>query len=541
MTEQPPDLDRFTSRRSTVQAPNGVVATSQPVAAEAGLRTLQENGNAFDAAVSTAAVLAVVEPFMTGIGGDVFALYRTCDGNVGAMRSCGGAPQDATLSDIRTSIAEGEDTNTPVDIPDTSPHAITVPGTVKGWETLIDRFGSQSLADLLEPAISYARNGFPVTEIIANQWSVYGEPKLTSPEAKDTFLPDGKAPSVGDEVCIPELADTMKTIAEQGADAVYQGEIADQIVDAVQGKGGYLSHDDLRQFEAEFPTPVQSSYNGATIYELPPNNQGLIALEALNIAEELGVDQYGPHSVDRIHYLVEALKLAFQDGHQSITDPEYVSIPDLASKDHAKRRARLVGAEPIIDLNSVSHPDAEDSDTVLLTVADDDGNVVSLINSLYGGFGSGIVAGNTGIVLQNRGRSFSLDPEHPNRWEPGKRPFHTLIPAVAKFGPDDWAAFGVMGGYMQPQGHLQVISNIVDCGFPLQRAIDAPRWRYRETGELAVEERMGYNIPTKLARREHDVRILPPRDFGGGQIVRANNGVLSAATDPRKDGIATGY
>jgi gamma-glutamyltranspeptidase/glutathione hydrolase len=537
-----PDLDRFDSRRSTAYAPNGIVATSQPLAAEAGVATLRDGGNAFDAAVATAAALNVVEPTSTGLGGDVFALYRTADGDVGAMRSCGGAPADATIETVREAVAEDENV-APADatMPDLGPHTVTVPGTARGWEATLSELGTISLAEALQPAIQYALDGYPVTEVIAHHWSA-AEDLFDHPNAREAYLFDGDAPSVGDTARLPQLGHSMERIAQRGADAVYEGAIADAIVAAVQERGGFLSHEDLAGFEPEFVDPVSTTYNGAEVYELPPNNQGLIALEALNIAEELGAGDHPIDSPERVHYFTEALKLAFHDGHRYITDPEYEDIPPLESKDYAAERAEAVGEEALDDVDvGVPNANAEDADTVLLTVADDEGNLVSYINSRFAGFGSGLVAGDTGIALQNRGASFSLDPDHPNRLEPGKRPFHTLVPAVAKFDEDDWAAFGVMGGYMQPQGHLQVISNIVDYDLPLQAALDRPRFRYRENGQTGIEERLTDTVPTKLTRKGHDVSVLPPVLFGGAQIVRNDDGTLSGATEPRKDGVATGY
>jgi gamma-glutamyltranspeptidase/glutathione hydrolase len=537
-----PDLDRFDSRRSTAYASNGIVATSQPLAAEVGVTMLRDGGNAFDAAVATAAALNVVEPTSTGLGGDVFALYRTADGDVGAMRSCGGAPGDATIENVRETVAEEENVE-PSDaaMPELGPHTVTVPGTARGWEATLDELGTVSLAEALQPAIRYALGGYPVTEVIAHHWSG-AEDLFDHPNAREAYLFDGDAPSVGDTVRLPQLGRSMERIAERGADAVYEGAIADAIVGEVRERGGLLSHEDLAAFEPEFVDPVNTTYNGAEVYELPPNNQGLIALEALNIAEELGAGEYPLDSPERVHFFTEALKLAFHDGHRYITDPEYEEIPPLASESYAAERAEAVGEEALADVDvGVPNADAEDADTVLLTVADDEGNLVSYINSRFAGFGSGLVAGDTGIALQNRGASFSLDPDHPNRLEPGKRPFHTLVPAVAKFGEDDWAAFGVMGGYMQPQGHVQVLSNIVDYDLPLQTALDRPRFRYRENGQTGIEERLTDTVPTKLTRKGHDVSVLPPVLFGGAQIVRNDDGTLSGATEPRKDGVAIGF
>jgi gamma-glutamyltranspeptidase/glutathione hydrolase len=555
-----PDPDRFTSRRSTVYAPNGLVTTSQPLAAEAGVEILREGGNAFDAAVATAAALNVVEPTSTGLGGDVFALYRTADGEVGAMRSCGGAPAEATIENVEAALREDENadqyypesrgyaTDSPEEagMPFLGPHAVTVPGTARGWEATVERLGDLTLGDALRPAIEYATEGYPVSEIIAGHWTG-AEDLFTDEHAREAFLKDGRAPQIGERMTLPRLGESMRKIAEQGADVVYEGEIAEQIAGEIQSKGGFMTVEDLADFEPEFIDPVSTTYNGAEIFELPPNNQGLIALEALNIAEELGAGDHPLDSPERVHYFAEAMKRAFHDGHRYITDPQFEQIPPLASEEWAKERAEDVGETADHDVSfGVPDSHAEDADTVLLTVADDEGNLVSFINSRFAGFGSGVVAGDTGIALQNRGASFSLDPEHPNSLEPGKRPFHTLIPALAKFDEDDWAAFGVMGGYMQPQGHAQVISNIVDYGLPLQAALDLPRWRYRESGELAVEGRLDGSVQSKLARKGHDVTVLPPVMFGGAQITRlegleSGEPVISGATEPRKDGNATGY
>ncbi|GAA0232007.1 gamma-glutamyltransferase family protein [Haladaptatus pallidirubidus] len=553
-----PDLDRFTSRRSTVYAPNGIVATSQPLAAQAGVSILREGGNAFDAAVATAAALNVVEPTSTGLGGDVFALYRTADGEVGAMRSCGGAPADATIENVRSAIEarddpsewypenrgyavdEMDDTDD-LGMPFLGPHAVTVPGTARGWEVTVKELGTLSLGDTLQPAIDYAIGGYPVSEVIASHWTG-AESLFTSDHAREAYLNGGEAPGVGETMTLPRLGESLRRIAEEGADVLYEGDIAEKIANEIQSQGGFLTVNDLAEFEPEFIDPVSTTYRGAEIFELPPNNQGLIALEALNIAEEIGAGDHSLDSPERVHYFAEAMKLAFHDGHRYITDPEYEEIPPLASDSWAKKRAERIGIDANHDVSfGVPDAHAEDADTVLLCVADDEGNVVSYINSRFAGFGSGLVAGDTGIALQNRGASFSLDPDHPNCLEPGKRPFHTLVPALANFGEDDWAAFGVMGGYMQPQGHAQVISNIVDYDMPLQAALDYPRWRYREEGTLAVEGRTDGNLSSKLVRKGHDVRVLPPSLFGGAQIVRNENGVLSGATEPRKDGAAIGY
>jgi gamma-glutamyltranspeptidase/glutathione hydrolase len=534
-----PDLDRFDSRRPTVHAPNGVVATSQPLAAQAGLSTLRAGGNAFDAAVATAAALNVVEPTSTGLGGDVFAMYRTADGEVGAMRSIGAAPEGATRESVAEAVDDGDDDP---EMPMHGPHAVTVPGTARGWETTLRELGTMALDEVLEPAIGYASDGYPVTEVVSAQWQ-HAERLFDDDHAREAYLVDGDhAPAVGERVRLPNLADSLRTLAAEGADPFYEGAIADAIAGEVQSKGGFMTVDDLAAHEAEFVDPVSTTYNGVELFELPAPNQGPIALEALNIAEEIGAGEHPYDSAERVHAFAEATKRAFHDGHHYLTDPEFEDIPDLASKAYAAERAADIGEQASDDVDvGVPNAAAEDADTVLLTVADDEGNVVSYINSRFAGFGSGLVAGDTGIALQNRGASFSLDPDHPNRLEPGKRPFHTLVPALARFGEDDWAALGVMGGYMQPQGHVQVLSNVVDYDMPLQEALDRARWRYRESGALAVEERLGGGVPSKLVRKGHDVRVLTPGLFGGAQMVRNREGTLSAATEPRKDGAALGY
>lgn len=547
------DLDRFTSRRSNTIANGGMVATSQPLAAQAGLSILQHGGNAFDASVATAAALNVVEPTSTGLGGDVFALYRTANGEVGAMRSCGHAPQGATIDTVRAAL-DGDPAistyypNRPVDehtsredlpMPFLGPHAITVPGTARGWEATIEELGTLSLADVLEPAIHYAVDGYPVSEVIAHAWKS-AESLFTDPYAREAYLFDGSAPDTGQTVRLPDLGHSLQQIADRGADVVYEGAIADAIVDTVQSHGGVLDHDDLATFAPEFPDPISSSYRGVDIFQLPPNNQGMITLEALNIAEELDIGHREFDDPARLHGLIEATKLAFVDGHHYIADPEFEPSPPLHSKEYARNRSQTITDRSMTN-PTIGDPftHGEDADTVLLTVADDAGNVVSYINSRFAGFGSGLVAEGTGIALQNRGASFSLDSEHPNTLEPGKRPFHTLIPAIARFGDDDWAAFGTMGGFMQPQGHVQILTNMIDCGMSPQAALDAPRWRYQADGTVAVEERLSNLV--NLARRGHDVQIDAPAAFGGAQFVQRQGETLIGATEPRKDGAAVGF
>jgi gamma-glutamyltranspeptidase/glutathione hydrolase len=532
-------IDGFGSRRSTVYGTEGMVATSQPLAATAGLETLENGGNAFDAAVATAAALNVVEPTSTGLGGDVFALYRTAADEVGALRSCGGAPAGATRERVRDAVADEDEAPDDAEMPMLGPHTVTVPGTARGWETTVEELGRRTLGENLRHAIRYATDGYPASPVIADAWS-HAEDLFEDENAREAYLVDGeRAPEPGERVRLPQLGRTMERIAEDGADVVYEGEIAEQIAAEVQEAGGFMTVDDLAAFEPEFVDPVSTTYNGAEVYELPPNNQGLIALEALNIADELDAGE--AEGAERVHRFVEATKRAFHDGHRYITDPEYEPAPPLNSREWAKKRAAEVGDTAGSDVSFMSGTNGEDADTVLLCVADGEGNVVSYINSRFAGFGSGLVAGDTGIALQNRGASFSLDDDHPNRLEPGKRPFHTLIPGLVEFDEDDWAAFGVMGGYMQPQGHVQVVANLVDEGLAPQPALDRPRWRYRENGRLAVEARFPTDVQNELLRKGHDLSVLPPVMFGGAQFVRRDpEGVLAGATEPRKDGNAVG-
>ncbi|MBX0297432.1 gamma-glutamyltransferase [Haloarcula nitratireducens] len=534
------NTDALVSERSTVYAPHGVVATSQPLAAEAGLDTLRAGGNAFDAAVATAAALSVVEPVNTGLGGDAFACFRTADGEVGGMRSCGFTPAKATRDRVRALAAEHQGVS-PGDasMPFRGPLAVTVPGAAKGWELTVSEFGKLTLADVLQPAIDYATEGFPVTEVIADDWQAASD-QFIDANGREQFLKDGRAPRAGEEMRLENLGRSLQRIATHGAEAVYEGEIGQAIAETVQSHGGLLTTEDLAAFEPELVDPASTTYRGAEVFELPPNNQGLIALEALNLAEEVDAGSHRYDAAERVHYFAEALKLAFRDGHHYITDPTFEKSPPLASKTYAAERAKHIGKTALTDV-PLGVPQAEHADTVLLAAADAEGNVVTFINSRYKQFGSGLVAGDTGIALQNRGGSFSLSSDNPNCIAPRKRPFHTLIPAIARLGDDDWLGFGVMGGFMQPQGHLQMLSNILDYDHSLQEAVEQPRWRYKANGRLALEEGLAGRVGSRLSSRGHDIEVLPFGAFGGGQLARYDDGTLSAATDPRKDGNAVGF
>ena len=527
-------IDRFESRRSTVYGDGGMVATSQPLASQAGLEILRSGGNAFDAAVATAAVLNVVEPTSTGIGGDVFACFRTADGHLGGLNSSGHAPAAATVERVGE-IVGGDDPSMPTH----GPLTVTVPGAARGWEWTVEQHGRLTLGEVLQPAIRYAKEGFPVSEVIATYWRG-AERLFETPHAREAYLLEDRAPRTGEMMRLPRLGETFETVAAEGADAVYEGTIAEAIASEVQEAGGLLSVDDLALFEPAPVEPESVDYHGVELFELPPNTQGRIALETLAIAEAAGIDQTSFGSVSYTHTLIEAMKLAFHDGHYHLTDPDHVEVTDLLDGDHVGDRASRIEDDSSLEANVLDSL-AADADTVLLCVGDDEGNLVTYINSRFMGFGSGLVADDTGIALQNRGASFSLDPSHPNCIAPEKRPFHTLIPAMARFDEDDWMAFGVMGGYMQPQGHVQVLTNIVDGEMPLQRALDRPRWRHQADGTLAVEARYDDAMMSKLLRSGHDLRVRSPVGFGGAQAVRRTDGVLSGATEPRKDGTVAVY
>jgi gamma-glutamyltranspeptidase/glutathione hydrolase len=530
----------FNSRRSNVIAQNGLVATSQPLAAQAGLDILKAGGNAVDAAVATAATLCVVEPASTGVGGDAFALiWSAGDQRLYGLNASGPAPAGLTSDWIR-SLGHNS-------MPDRGGLTVTVPGSLRGWQLALERFGSLGLDTILERPISYARRGFPVSEIIARHWSRRESVCAGHPDSRRVWLPAGRAPRPGEVFRNPEIAATLQTLAEQGYDAFYLGEIGRQIVDCVQEAGGPLTQDDLAGYRAEWVEPISVPYrDGFSFHEIPPNGQGLTALLALNIARGFGLRQLGYGSADTWHVLIEAMKLAFADAFAYIADPQHASIPlhALLSESYAERRRAG------ISLSEARAPGAGEplrhGDTVYLTVADGDGNMVSWIQSLYLGFGSGLTAGTTGVQLQNRGANFVLEPGHPNEVAPGKRPYHTIIPGFITRDGRAWSSFGVMGGFMQPQGHLQVGVNLVDFGMDPQSALDAPRFNWESGLRVALEPSVADDIYVELARRGHDMftrEAAPNHNYGGGQVIVRDpeSDVLIGGSDPRKDGAAAGW
>lgn len=529
----------FNSRRSAIHAKRGMVATSQPLAAVAGLRMLMAGGNAVDAAVATAACLNVVEPMSTGVGGDLFSLiWLAKEKRVVALNASGRAPAAAVIGDV---TRHGLD-----HIPGDSAWSVSVPGTVNGWDTILREYGTMSLSDVLQPAIQYAEEGYGVTDVIAYQWANDYNKLARFPSGQE-FLVDGRAPREGEVIRLPNLGRTLRDIAEGGPDAFYRGPIARKIADYVQLRGGWMTPEDLADDYPTWDEPISTDYHGVTCWECPPNGQGLIALMAMNIVEGIPIHDMGFQSLDTYHHMIEATRLAFADGFEYIADPRASLVPtqQLLSKDYAAERRKLIGAEHAMEGVSFGKVPAV-HDTVYLSVVDSEGNGCSFINSLFAGFGSGLVVPGTGIALQNRAALFSLDPGHANALAPGKRPFHTIIPALATRDDELWLTYGVMGGFQQAQGHLQVIANMVDFGLGPQAALDALRYSVRLDGMVELEEGIATEVAEGLQKRGHPVDIVSgPRRviMGGGQVIERNpeSGLLSGASEPRKSGAAVGW
>ncbi|HEU4834672.1 MAG TPA: gamma-glutamyltransferase [Pyrinomonadaceae bacterium] len=526
--------------RSVVRSGQAMVASSQPLASQAGLEVLKRGGNAVDAAITMAAMLNVTEPMMTGIGGDAFMLvYWSKTKELKGLNASGRAPAALSLDYFTKTKTKR--------MPEFGMESITVPGAFDGWVTLLEKYGTMKLADVLQPAIECAENGFPVMEKTAEDWNAE-VPRLKKTSASATnYLIDGRAPRAGEIFRQPNLARTLRTLARGGRDAFYKGEIARAIVDYCEKNGGFISRADLAAQKSDWVEPISTDYRGYTVYEIPPNGQGLTALLTLNILEGFDLAALSAQPDHYYHTLIEATKLAFADRNRYIADPAFSKVPvrELLSKEYAAKRRALIDPNKALD----SPPPGEirgGSDTTYFTIVDKDGNAVSFINSLFDSFGSGIVAGDTGIVLQNRGSAFSLDRTHPNHLEPGKRPFHTIIPAMVFKEGKLFMSFGVMGGGIQPQGHVQVLVNLIDLGMGLQQAIDAPRYRYMSGKDVLLEDEIGPTVIARLLALGHR-RALPPgllrSSMGGGQAIMIDpvNGTLMGASDQRKDGLAIGY
>ncbi len=530
----------FSSRRSNVIAAKGMVATSQPLAANIGLDTLKAGGNAIDAAVAAAAALCVLEPCSTGIGGDAFALiWSAKEGKLVGLNASGPAPSRLT--------PELLDRHGFTTMPERGPFTVTVPGSLRGWQMALQRYGSMSLREVLEPAILYAREGFPVSELIAAQWQASTGLLAGNPDGRRIWLPGGRAPRTAEIFQNPEIASTFETLVEQGIDAFYLGEIGRQIVACVQEAGGVLDETDLAGYRAEWVEPISTEYrHGYTFHELPPNGQGLAALMALKLVGGFDLLSMALEPAATWHVLIEAMKLAFADAEAYIADPRQAAVPvaGLLGDDYLANRRRLISDQQAQLFGPGEPPSG--GDTVYLAVVDNKGNMVSWIQSLYAGFGSGITAGRTGIQLHNRGANFTLEPGHPNQVAPGKRPYHTIIPGFISCEERPWAIFGVMGGFMQPQGHLQIGVNLVDFGLAPQAALDAPRFRCLGGNKLALEKAVSERIRAGLVKRGHEIVEAGQAEavsYGGGQIIVRDpeSGVLIAGSDPRKDGAAVGW
>ncbi len=536
--------------RSVVLARNGLIATSQPLASAAGLRVLQNGGNAIDAAVTAAMVLSVVEPTMNGAGGDLFAIvYGAKDKKLYGLNASGRAPAAATPDEF---ARRGLKT-----VPHRGELSVSVPGVVDGWATLLGHFGTLPFDRALQPAVAYARDGFGVSEIVACQWADEATVLARDPHAAAAFLPDGRAPRPGEIFRNPKLAATLDTLAREGAASFYRGTIARQIAADMKRRSGLVAEADLAAHRSDWVDPISTTYRGHDVFELPPNTQGITALEMLNIVEGFDLKALGHNSAEYLHVMAEAKRVAFADRDAYVADPAAVPADVLTmmlSKDYAARRRREIDMShaaqaygPGRVAGSARRRDAGErtieakGDTVYLTAADRDGNVVSLIQSLYESFGSGIVAGDTGIVLQNRGSLFSLGDGHPNLIAPGKRPFHTLVPAMVMKDGRPWLSFGVMGGDMQAQAHVQVLVNLIDFGMNVQDAGEAPRFRHM-TGGLALESAIPASVRVGLTSRGHRV-IENPGGFGGYQAIMIDprTGLMMGGSDPRKDGAAVGF
>lgn len=537
----------FCSRRSPLYCTHGCVASSQPLASEIGVRILKAGGNAADAAVAVAAALNVTEPCSTGIGGDCFCLfYDAKTKTVRGLNASGRAPQALSLQVLAEKGIIG------ASLPPLSIHTVIVPGAAAGWIDTLERFGTKSAAEVLQPAIELAEQGFPLHPVAAHFWqrSAHLLQSADNPHGADLLL-DGRAPRAGEVMRNPALAATFRALAASGKNGFYNGAVAEAIVEAVQLRGGLMTMDDLASHTSTFDNPIHTQYKGVDVWEMPPNGQGLTALLALNILRGFDLASMGHNTAPYLHTLIEALRLAFADTKWYVADPAFASVPveQLLSESYAATRRHLITpsqavADPVYGSPAVS------CDTVYFSVVDGQGNACSFINSNYMGFGTGIVPRGCGFTLQNRGANFSLEPGHPNALAGGKRPFHTIIPGMATKGGELMACFGVMGGFMQPQGHVQVLLNMIEFGMDAQQALDSLRFCIDPESQglslVQLEAGIPSDVVAQLAALGHHISVVEGHArsaFGRGQIVRRleQNGVLEAGSDPRADGCAYGW
>ncbi len=524
--------------RSMVISDRGIIATSQTLASQAGAQILARGGSAIDAAIAANATLAVVEPMMCGLGGDLFAIYWDAKtGKLTGINASGWAPQALTIEFLH-SIGHDK-------MPDQGIQSVTVPGAVDGWAKLHGRFGKLPWAELFQPAIYYAEHGYPVTELIQADWHNTTAKLSKDENARRIFLHNGAAPKVGDVFRDPQMAAAFRLIAADGEAAFYRGPIARAILKTSARLGGKMTAADLADFSAEWVQPVSTDYRGWRVYEMPPNSQGIAALEMLNIFSQFPLPQYFSRSTDELHIQIEAQKLAYADLHRYVADPKFSKVPvdGLLSMGYARERARLIDPKKARCEAPPGNPIPAAGDTIYLSAVDAEGNVVSLIESLYSSFGSGVVVDDYGFALQNRGGLFTLDAQHPNVLAPRKRPFHTIIPGFMEKG-NVHIGFGIMGGFNQAQAHAQFVSNLVDQEMNIQEALEAPRFTKLTAGgcDLNIENRVAGDVIDALAARGHKLRMLADysQTVGGGQaVVRDSAAKINyGASDPRKDGAA---
>ncbi|WP_188459722.1 gamma-glutamyltransferase [Kangiella profundi] len=551
--------DRITGKdfatRSEVIAQHGMAATSHPLATQIALDVMKDGGNAIDAAIAANAALGLMEPTGNGIGGDLYAIvWSAKDKKLHGLNASGRSPLGLSYEQLKTEL----DKLNRNDLPPYGMLPISVPGAVDGWFELHDKFGKMPMKKVLAPAISYAENGFPVTELIAYYWNL-SVPRLSpQPGAfAETFTIDGKAPRKGQIFKNPDLANTYRILANKGRDAFYKGEIARKIDAFMKKEGGYLRYEDFTNHTSDWVEPLGVDYKGYTLWELPPNGQGIAALQMLQILKNYDLRAMGFNTTESLHTLIEAKKLAFEDRAKFYVDTDFSKQPieELISEEYGKERAKLIGNRAARTVQA-GNPRLEEGDTIYMTTADKDGNMVSLIQSNYRGMGSGVVTPGLGFVFQDRGQLFSMDPEHANVYEPGKRPFHTIIPAFITKDGKPFMSYGVMGGAMQPQGHVQILINMVDYDMNVQEAGDAPRWQHMGSteptesqaayltngGYVEFESGIPQEVLRDLQQRGHDVRF-GNGGFGGYQAIMwdKEEGVYYGASESRKDGQAAGF
>ncbi|HCA80547.1 MAG TPA: gamma-glutamyltransferase [Bacteroidetes bacterium] len=524
--------------RSMVVTRYGIVAAESPLAAQVGATILADGGNAVDAAIATNAMMGLVAPMSNGIGGDLFAIvYEAKSGKLYGLNASGWAPSGLSIDYLQKNGISS--------MPYRGIHSVTVPGTVDGWTRLLKRFGTKRLQQLLAPTIRYAEEGFPVTELVAGLWSANADVLNGNAVAARTFLPNGRPPKVGDIFRNPALASSLKEIAEHGRDAFYRGSLAERILACCREFGGTMTKADLADFSSEWVEPISTTYRGWMVYEIPPNGQGIAALMMLNIMENFPIPGYRHNSAEALHVMIEAKKLAYGDMLRYVADQRFskVAVSGMLDKGYGTVRAKLIDTTKANCSPAAGKPPAPGDDTIYLSVVDEDGNMVSLIQSNYENFGSGLVPDGAGFALQNRGALFSLDATHANALAGRKRPLHTIIPAFMTKG-DVKIAFGIMGGWNQSQAHAQFVSNVVDYGMNIQAAVEAARFRKTtfEGCDLQIEGRVPASVRAQLEAMGHQLEVRG--DFspvmGGGQAVLRNftTGVNFGASDPRKDGMA---